>query len=591
MEKMNQVSVSEFFAKSKEEMYDMAVEMVEKYNRLVDICNDSAERMSELMAKDDINEFKKELQSKAPGEFKIQKLADIVVWADNWITELKDGLTEEEFENDKEVKEFETVKKVVLESMERRTVYSNALNNDIAEKAAKIELLEKEIEGRKEGYYALKKRMDTDYITIEEHNNICEDFKKKIEKLKKESEKWQDLAKMNRDTICDQYDVCEDFKKKIAELEEENEKLKVDLVHEREKNEKLAKDYAVQENDIRKYTTEIKTLEEKVKRQKENLDGINKTLEIRTKENESLITVRNNLNKEIEAHESENARLTEKIIELKKERDKHIIDRNATIMQLEKQVKNLEKELEKTCTTKELDLKGHNRREMALVNELADKNDEIKSLKEENSYLKSEIKQKQNIIKKAYERYSDDIIKTRKDLMEVAYRDIKKDNGYVGFKLYVKSALIEAKGDKNEANEVITEAVRSAYTEWDKTQKENEKTIKKAIKEVMNKKYGYAGEIAFRIRSEVDKKRIVDIGEGAEKILGVSRELFDAAIKALVDDGYQEIIGRIPQATNSYVYMDMHVLATPDVETKETANAENIKSLDFDIPCGEDAIE
>lgn len=296
MEKMNQVSVSEFFAKSKEEMYDMAVEMVEKYNRLVDICNDSAERMADLI------------------ERHVKKVDELVIERD--------------------------------ELTERHKVYTNALNKDIADKAAKIDLLEKEIEGRKEGYIALKVRMDTKYISIEEHNNICEDFKKKIVKLEKESEKWQDLAKMNRDTICDQYNVCEEFKNKIAEIEEEvekwkkkfddsrketidrnakivkleveNEKLKVDLIHEREKNEKLAKDYAVQENDIRKYTTEIKTLEEKVKHQRGNLDGINKTLEIRTKENESLIKVRNNLEREIEAHESENARLSEKIKELKR---------------------------------------------------------------------------------------------------------------------------------------------------------------------------------------------------------------------------------------------------------------------------------
>lgn len=568
MEKMNQVSVSEFFAKSKEEMYDMAVEMVEKYNRLVDICNDSCERMAELV--------------------------------------------------------------------ERHTVYTDALNKDISEKAAKIELMEQEIEGRKAGYVALKTRMDN---------------------LKKECDRYAN-------DVMEKCTYIDTLKQDIADMEEETEKLKKTIEAKDEAITKRCKDVISQSGTICNLKKEldargeeIKKLEEKVKHQRENLDGINRTLEIKIKENESLIAVRNNQDKEIEVHESENARLSEKIINLKatitelaheidnyqswnaslhndikelKEENKDLkirdeeltkqvanklsdidslrsyitelkkkfedsrketIDRNVTIVRLEGQIKNLEKELDKTCTTKELDLKGHNRREMALVNELADKNDEIKSLKEENSYIKSEIKQKQNIIKKAYERYSDDIIKTRKDVLEVAYHDIEKDNGYVGFKLYVKSALIEAKGDKNEANEIITEAVRSAYTEWDKTQKENEKTIKKAIKEVMNKKYGYAGEIAFRIRSEVDKKRIVDIGEGAEKILGVSRELFDAAIKALVDDGYQEIIGRIPQATNSYVYMDMHVLATPDVEIKETANAENIKSLDFDIPCGEDAIE
>ena len=491
----------------------------------------------------------------------INKLADIVVWADGIIRDA--GFNEEKYKSDAltayccvKAHELWKIRDVALKSMERQTVYSNTLNKDIADKAAKIDLLEKEIEGRKEGYMALKKRMDTDYISIEEHNKIVDQFKKEIGALKEEIRSmaksrdiWFDTAGEHSNTIIEQSNT-------------------------------------------------IKKLEEKVKHQKENLDGINKTLEIRTKENESLITVKNNQQREIEAHESENARLSEKIIELKrtiekcKDYDNSLIDSlRINNDDLKEQVEYLKKELEDTYRTKEADLKNHNKRDMALVDELAGKNDEIKSLKEENSYLKSEIKQKQNIIKKAYERYSDEIIKTRKDVLEVAYRDIEKDNGYVGFKLYVKNALIEAKGNKKEANEAITDVVKSCFNEWDKTQKENEKTIEKAIKEVMNKKFGYAWEIAVRLRSEVDKKRIVDISEGAEKILGVSRELFDDAVKALVDDGYREIIGRIPQATNSYVYIDTHVLATPDVETKDAANPENIKSLDSGIPCGSDAIE
>lgn len=267
MEKMNQVSVSEFFVKSKEEMYDMAVEMVEKYNRLIDICNDSCERIAKL-----------------------------VIERDNLSKDVQKLIGERD------------------ELIERHNVYTSALNKDIADKAAKIDLLEKEIEGRKEGYTALKELMDTKYISIEEHNNICEDFKKKIVKLEKESEKWQDLAKMNRDTICNQYDVCEDFKKKVAELEKELADCKV-----------------------------------KIRHQKENLDGINKTLEIRTKENESLIKVRNNLNKEIEAHESENARLSEKIMNLKgtiTELSHEIDDYKSWNASLHKDIKELKKEKE-----------------------------------------------------------------------------------------------------------------------------------------------------------------------------------------------------------------------------------------------------
>ena len=271
MEKMNQVSVSEFFAKSKEEMYDMAVEMVEKYNRLVDICNDSAERMAELMAKDDINEFKKELQSKVPGEFKIQKLADIVVWADGIIRDA--GYNEEKYKSDGataychvKAHELWRIRDVALESMERHTVYSNALNKDIADKAAKIELLEKEIEGRKAGYLVLKERMDSEresatywkdkYIKVQEENN----------ELKKESKNHYDMYKYGEELLKEKCTL-------IDKLKEENEKLKVDLIHEREKNEKLAKDHAELENDMRKYATDIISQSGTICNLKKELDG------------------------------------------------------------------------------------------------------------------------------------------------------------------------------------------------------------------------------------------------------------------------------------------------------------------------------
>lgn len=71
------------------------------------------------------------------------------------------------------------------------------------------------------------------------------------------------------------------------------------------------------------------------------------------------------------------------------------------IEELEKQVKYLEKELEETCRTKELDLKNHNKRDMALVDELAGKNDEIKKLKEENNNLKAQNERLKTEVKEA----------------------------------------------------------------------------------------------------------------------------------------------------------------------------------------------
>lgn len=297
LERMNQVSVSEFFAKSKEEMYDDAVAMVEKYNRLVDICNDSAERMAEFMAKDDINEFKKELQSKEPGELKIQKLADIVVWADGIIRDA--GYNEEKYKSDGataychvKAHELWRIRDVALKSMERQTVYSNALNQDIAAKAAKIDLLEKEIEGRKEGYYVLKEKMDAKYISIEEHNNICKSLGEKVERQRenldninktleirtKENERLiavkknqereieaheEENARLSK-RIMEKNQAINTANDAIVSLRKGIEKLKVDLIHEREKNEKLARAHAELENDIRRVSKERDSYAEKV---------------------------------------------------------------------------------------------------------------------------------------------------------------------------------------------------------------------------------------------------------------------------------------------------------------------------------------
>lgn len=318
---------------------------------------------------------------------KIEKLSDIVAWADGIIRD--GGYYEEKYRSDAttaycNVKAYELwrIRDVALESMERHSVYTDALNKDIADKAAKIDLLEKEIEGRKEGYTALKKRMDTDYISIDEHNAICKTCENKVAKLEKESEKWQDLAKMNRDTICNQYDVCEDFKKKIVELEKELADCKV-----------------------------------KIRHQKENLDGINKTLEIRTKENESLIKVRNNQKREIEAHESENARLTEKIIELKRTIEK-CKDYDTSLMDslrinnddLKEQVSRLKEELNESYKAWDTDSKNHQKREMTLVDEIAKKNRDIEYYKNQERIRTDQLSKEDDYGKSGFKRYIEHLI-------------------------------------------------------------------------------------------------------------------------------------------------------------------------------------
>ena len=368
-------------------------------------------------------------------------------------------------------------------------------------------------------------------------------------------------------------------------------------------------------------------LEKKIKNQRANLDGINKTLEIRNKENESLIAVKNNQEKELKAHEEENARLTEKITKLKTElkmqedltrnwKNKYVeaqkeIDEwesdtseYETIIQYKELIDGLNKDLnywKEAFETQATSLAEIRKLNDELVDTLNKSSDRIDELEEENLKLSGRVDTdfvnkliQETDYYKEQERIRTDQLRATESKVEELKQEIEMlngtikgywdelknkedDHGRAGFKRYIEYLIEEEERAvperfKERLNEEITEIFEK-----------EEETVKYKPSEI-DRFIGF-------LKGEVDKKRIVDISEGVEKILGVSRELFVFAIKVLVDDGYQEIIGRIPRATNSYVYMDMHVLAAPDVETKETANAENIKSLDFDIPCGEDAIE
>ena len=352
-------------------------------------------------------------------KLEIKKLADVVVWADNEIEELKEDLTEEEFEDCDEAKDLEVVKKVVLDAINRHITYTNALNKNIAERDAKIEKLEKELEHRR---------------------NMTDDENCVMNSL---------------------YD------------------------------------------EIARRTEKINELTAKVANQKENLGGINETLETRTKENARLNEVIRDQTREIEAHEAENARLTEKIKELKgtnaelsleldnykdwnaglrrdlktwkdlanMNKDKACEAFKKKIAELEKEngdyairVNNLTEALEKTYAEKEADLKNHNRRDMNLVDELAGKNDKIKSLVEEIEYYKSQ------------ERIRTNQLRATESKVEQLYKEIEQlkeedDHGRKGFERYIEHALKEAEGEiKDKLNKRFSEEISKISLK--KTEKE-----------------------------------------------------------------------------------------------------------------------
>lgn len=239
MEKMNQVSVSEFMELTKTQMYDKAVEMVEKYNRLVDICNDSSERIAELV-------IERDNLSKG-----VQKL----------IAEKEDLI-------------------------EKHNAYTSALNADIAAKAAKIELIQKELDGRKAGYAALKTQMDTKYISIEEHNDICkayesenESLKKQVEYLKKELEKtYKDKETDLKNHQKRDMTLVDELAKKndeIKKLKEDNLQLSVGLVDTDFVN-KLIQETDYYKNKERIRTDQLRATESKVEELYKQIENLKK---------------------------------------------------------------------------------------------------------------------------------------------------------------------------------------------------------------------------------------------------------------------------------------------------------------------------
>lgn len=79
--------------------------------------------------------------------------------------------------------------------------------------------------------------------------------------------------------------------------------------------------------------------------------------------------------------------------------DSRIDELEKEIEELKTCKENLLKELNKEATSKALDLKGHQRRETALVNTLAEKNQEIEKLKELNEYLRNQLRMKTDMLK------------------------------------------------------------------------------------------------------------------------------------------------------------------------------------------------
>lgn len=74
------------------------------------------------------------------------------------------------------------------------------------------------------------------------------------------------------------------------------------------------------------------------------------------------------------------------------------------------------------------------------------------------------------------------------------------------------------------------------------------------------------------LMEEADKQRIIDVGDGVERYLGIPKTKLDKALTIAEDEGYNVYGFRVPQPTNPKQWTTMRVLAKGDIPESEVIN-------------------
>lgn len=107
----------------------------------------------------------------------------------------------------------------------------------------------------------------------------------------------------------------------------------------------------------------------------------------------------------------------------------------------------------------------------------------------------------------------------------------------------------------------------------------NDSSVRSLLNVDVEAKKQKAHVTADMLRKEVDEKRMIDIGAGVERELGISKEKLNTAVYMLKMEGYNEYGGGVSQINNPGKQTNLKVLARPDVEHKEIFDYKNVKSV------------
>lgn len=99
-----------------------------------------------------------------------------------------------------------------------------------------------------------------------------------------------------------------------------------------------------------------------------------------------------------------------------------------------------------------------------------------------------------------------------------------------------------------------------------------ESTVRSLLNAESESRMRQAKETADYLKSQVDKKKMVDVGVGVERELNISREKMEQALYLLQREGYEVYGGRMDQVTNRNQKTTLKVLCVPGTEHRDIFN-------------------
>ena len=107
----------------------------------------------------------------------------------------------------------------------------------------------------------------------------------------------------------------------------------------------------------------------------------------------------------------------------------------------------------------------------------------------------------------------------------------------------------------------------------------NESTIRGWLDEEKNRKSSTAINTADFLEQQIKEKGIIDVGDGVEKQLHISKEMLEESLIILEQRGYIKGGGRREQVTNKGKFTTLKVIGPPDMEKKDVFDPEKVHQI------------